>query len=83
METHTQFSLRYDVSLFILRTLNLVCFRPPLTSKARVLSEISPFEVLGGQRDTGTGLLSEYFGLSLSVLFQQCYALIFKVISVL
>jgi len=53
METHTQFSLRYDVSLYC--TMNLVCIRRPLTWKTRVLSEVSPFEVLGGRRGTGTG----------------------------
>lgn len=82
-ETHTQFSLRYDVSLSILCTLSLVFSRRPLTSKARVVSEVSPCEVFDGQRGTGTGFSPSTSIFFLSVLFQQCYALFFNATSVL
>jgi hypothetical protein len=57
METHTQFSLRYDITLSILCALNLVCIRRPLTSKARVLSEVSPFEFWVDRGALGQGFL--------------------------
>jgi len=81
METHTQVSLRYDVSHIMHIEFSLLSpasyFEGPSSIRGQ---PIWSFEWTEGHWDR---VLSEYFGLSLSVLFQQCYTLIFKVTSVL
>jgi len=42
---------------------------PPFCRGAHLRSQVSPYEISGGQRDTGTDLFPEYFGFSLSVSF--------------
>jgi hypothetical protein len=42
---------------------------PPFHRGARLRSQVSPYEISGGQRDTGAGFFPEYFGFPLSVSF--------------
>jgi len=44
----------------------------PRTVKAWVQMQASPCGVCGGDSDTGTGFLFEYFGFTRSVSFHQC-----------
>ena len=49
-----------------------------LTTQARVPSQVSACEILGGQSGTGTGFSPEYFLSHLPVSFHEYFVLIFS-----
>ena len=45
----------------------------PAKAEARVLSQATECGICGALSDTGAGLFSQYFGLTLSLSFHQCF----------
>jgi hypothetical protein len=46
--------------------------RQPLAAEIRVRSQVSPFDICGGQSGTGSGSSPQYSGFPLSLSFHQC-----------